>query len=66
MQGLNILQRLKYYLVLLKFRNIIERMKKNENRKTTIEKLLENNLDKKNALKKIIKELNKNENSKTK
>jgi len=66
LQGLNILQRLKYYLVLLKFRNIIERMKKNENRKTTIEKLLENNLDKKNALKKIIKELNKNENSKTK
>jgi hypothetical protein len=34
--------------------------------KNTLDKLLENNTDKKNALKKIIKELDKNENTKSK
>lgn len=40
-------------------------MKKKSNQKTTLDKLLENNTNKKNALKKIIKVLDKNDNSKT-
>ena len=41
-------------------------MTKKATPKNSLEKLLENNQDKKNALKKIIKELDKNENNKSK
>lgn len=41
-------------------------MKKKPERENHLDELLENNSDKKNALKKIIKELDKNENTKSK